>query len=115
MKIKLNRLKHVGIYQTYAQLTLPNGMTVDSWKDTKTRVPYGVYVPSYTEQLNAEGDNESLTNISILVRHNVKLFDLTNNTYAIRLEDGKSYEAMNYVPTELLNGFDRITLKRATS
>lgn len=114
MKIQLNRLKHVGTYQTNAQIELPNGMDVDGWHD-KFKVPYGVYVPSYNEELTAEGNNESLTNITILVRHNVKLFDVTNNTYAIKLEDGKSYQAVNYAPTELLNGFDRITLKRATS
>ena len=112
MKIKLNRLKHVGIYQTYAQIELPNGMDVDSWHD-KGKVPYGIYVPTYNEELTAQQNNETVADIIILVRHN-SMFDLANS-YAIKLEDGKSYKATGYVPTDNLNGFDRITLKKSTS
>ena len=113
MKIKLNRLKHVGTYQSYESITLPNGVDVDGWHD-KFKLPYGVYVPSYNEQLTAQGNNETVADIIILVRHN-SMFDLTSNTYSLKLEDGKTYKATAYVPTDLLDGFDRVTLRKATS
>lgn len=113
MKIQLNRLKHMGTYQTNAQIELPNGVDVDGWHD-KGKVPYGVYVPSYNEELTAQQNNETVADIIILVRHN-SMFDISNNTYAMKLEDGKTYKATGYVPTDNLNGFDRITLKKATS
>ena len=113
MKIQLNRLKHVGTYQSYESITLPNGVDVDGWHD-KFKVPYGIYVPTYNEQLTAQQNNETVADIIILVRHN-SMFDISDNTYALKLEDGKTYKAIAYVPTDNLNGFDRITLKKATS
>ena len=113
MKIKLNRLKHIATYQSYESITLPNGVDVDGWND-KFKVPYGIYVPTYNEQLTAQQNNETVADIVILVRHN-SMFNISDNTYALKLEDGKTYKATAYVPTDLLNGFDRITLKKATS
>lgn len=113
MQIRLNRLKHIGTYQVYVNKRLRNGMMVDSYLD-QFSFPYGIYQPSYQDMLTAQGNNLTVADVTILVRHNDK-FDVTHNTYVVKLEDGKSYKAISYAPSDSLNGFDRISLKKATS